>query len=391
LTPDELERELSGPLVSDPTATIGGSTELLEAFNGPGGVERMPVVLPVAARRLPPVLSFADLLLIEALLQHVVQNTVEYSKAIWQSLTPEERAIMLERYTIGVPSGGVPDPSDEVPLLNCVANQVLGYFGNAAIMPFFIPANLAAEVGYTSRDIQDALLKFHRQAYQPARSSITLPARGVLGEAVLGSCDSSEKIDLTRFWNWQDSPPDTATDPAQLATLFAGGNQLVGPGGATAPSTLSNTGSMMTINQGPTALTPADLGKGLIESQPESNLPKDLTGITQLGEQMKVQTQTTADSLNKTIAEASGLAKAAMTALPEAIKAKQGGGTTTPTDGTGTDGTGTGGTGTGGTGTGGTGTGGTGTGTGGTGTGGTGTGTGGTSTGDSDGGAAPSP
>lgn len=324
MSPDELERELSGPLVSDPTAMIaGGTVSLIEDYNGPGGRERMPAVMPVAARRLPPVLSFADLLQIEGLLHHVVESTVEYSKAVWQSLTPEERAILLEQFTIGVPTGGVSDPADEVPLLNCIANQVLGYFGNAAIMPFFIPAKLAEDMGFTSRDIQEALLKFHRQAYLPAQSSITLPARGVLGEAVLGCCDSSEKIDLTRFWNWQDSPADTATDPSQLAALFAGGNQLVGPAGATAPAGLQ-TGPMVTINQGPTAMTPADLAKSLIESMPDSNLPKDLTGITQLGAQMKVQTETTAESLNKTIAEASGLAKAAMAALPGTLQASKG-------------------------------------------------------------------
>jgi hypothetical protein len=323
LSPTDLEREIGGPLVRDPVATIGGGTDLLEAYNGPGGTEVMGAVLPVAARRLPPVLSFADLLRIEAVLHHVVQNTVEFSKAVWESLTPEERAIMLEPYTIGVPTGGIPDPSDEVPLLNCVANVVLGYFGNAAIMPFFIPPQLAGKLGHTSRDVQEALLRFHRQAFVPPQSSITLPARGVLGEAVLGSCDSSEKIDLTRFWNWQDSPSDTATDPATLAGLFGGGNQLVGPGGATAPAALQ-TGPMVTINQGPAALSPADLAAKLIESLPESNLPQDLTGLTQLAAQMKVQTETTAESLNKTIAEASGLAKAAMNAIPAAIQAKRG-------------------------------------------------------------------
>jgi hypothetical protein len=80
--------------------------------------------------------------------------------------------------------------------------------------------------------------------------------------------------------------------------------------------------SMVTINSGPAALTPADLASALIKSQPTSNLPQDLTGITQLGAQMKVQTETTADSLNKTIAEASGLAKEAMKQIPSAIKAK---------------------------------------------------------------------
>jgi hypothetical protein len=369
LSPSDLEREIGGPVVSDPTATIGGTVDLLEAYNGPGGTETMGAVLPVAARRLAPELSFADVLRIEAVLQHVVQNTVEFSKAVWQSLTPEERAIMLEAYTIGVPSGGVPDAADEVPLLNCVANTVIGYFGNAAIMPFFIPATVAGKLGRTSRDVQEALLRFHRQAYAPAQSSVTLPARGVLGEAVLGHCESSEKIDLTRFWNWQDSPADEATDPATLANLLGGGNQLVGPAGATAPSGLQ-TGPMVTINQGPTALSPADLATRLVASMPATNLPQDLTGITQLAAQAKVQTETTAETLNKTIAEATGLAKKAMDVLPGTVGAKKGTAQATTTGGSGT-GTGTGGTGTG--------------------TGGTGTGAGGSTPPPIDGGAAPTP
>jgi uncharacterized membrane protein YgcG len=356
---DELERELSGPLVADPTASIIGPPvlDVIEDFNG-AGLDVMPALMPVAAKRLAPQLAFADLLRIEALLQHVVENTVDFSLSVWKSLTAEERAIMLERFTIGVPSGGVPDATDEVPLLNCVANQVLGYFGNAAIMPFFIPPGVAEKVKYTSRDVQESLLRFHRQSYRPAQSSITLPARGVLGEAVLGHCESSEKIDLTRFWNWQDSPPDQATDPAAVAGLFADPNALVGGAGAQAPAVLQPGGSsMVTINQGPAALTPADLASALIKGQPASNLPTDLTGITQLGAQMKVQTETTAESLNKTIAEASGLAKEAMKQIPEAIKAKsdadaarekkakekekESGGGTGGTSGTGT-GTGTG-------------------------------------------------
>jgi hypothetical protein len=37
-------------------------------------------------------------------------------------------------------------------------------------------------------------------------ASIVLPSGGLFGEAVLGQAISAEKIDLTRFWNWQDSP-----------------------------------------------------------------------------------------------------------------------------------------------------------------------------------------
>ena len=43
---------------------------------------------------------------------------------------------------------------------------------------------------------------------------------GFLGEAVLGHCPSGEKLDMTRFWNWQDSPSDTAPaiSPVTLPT-----------------------------------------------------------------------------------------------------------------------------------------------------------------------------
>ncbi len=384
LSPADLERELGGPVVTDPTARIG-AIDVVEFYNGPGGTEVMSGVLPVAAKRVPPELRFADLLKIEAALQHVVQNTVSYSKAVWQSLIPEERAILLERFTIGVPEGGVTDAADEVPLLNCVANEVLGYFGNCAIMPFFIPIQAEQATRFSTRDLQEALLRFHRQSFVPSQSSITLPARGVLGEAVLGDCNACEKIDLTRFWNWQDSPGDTASDPAQLAQLFSGGNQLVGPAGAQAPSGLA-TGPMVTINQGPTALSPADLAKALIDKLPQSNLPQNLTGLAELAAQAKVQTETTAESLNKTISEASGLAKAALEQVPKAIEAKNkssGGGSGSGGSGSGSgaggSGSGSGGT---GSGSGGSGTGGGSTGSGsggsGSGAGGSGSGTGGT-------------
>ncbi|WP_415402821.1 hypothetical protein [Tateyamaria sp. SN3-11] len=56
-------------------------------------------------------------------------------------------------------------------------------------------------------------------------AQVVLPSGGVFGEAVLGQAVSAEKIDLTRFWNWKDSPipilpPDM--DPVSLATRARG-------------------------------------------------------------------------------------------------------------------------------------------------------------------------
>lgn len=51
-------------------------------------------------------------------------------------------------------------------------------------------------------------------------SEVTIPTGGLFAEAVLGQAVSAERIDLTRFWNWKDSPiPLTPTElkPVDLA------------------------------------------------------------------------------------------------------------------------------------------------------------------------------
>ena len=82
------------------------------------------------ALQIAPVLHYKDILEIEKAAQHIVRNTVRYSRALWMSMTPEERAILLDGYTIGVPPGGLADATQMIPLMNCVENKVLGTFGN---------------------------------------------------------------------------------------------------------------------------------------------------------------------------------------------------------------------------------------------------------------------
>ena len=59
---------------------------------------------------------------------------------------------------------------------------------------------------------------------------LTLPTRGMFGEAKLGHCDASEIIDPTRFWDWQTSPiPDNAPSIAPVST----DTRYEAPGGTT--------------------------------------------------------------------------------------------------------------------------------------------------------------
>ncbi|HVI90669.1 MAG TPA: hypothetical protein VM659_20390 [Dongiaceae bacterium] len=424
LTPADQESNLGGPLLYAFQAAINevdGSGNTLPspqeqyANDTLAGIELPPQTYPVPARQLSPVLRYKEVLEIEKMAQHVVRGTLTYSHAIWASMSSDERAILLEAYTIGVPPGGVPDASQMVPLLNCVENRVLGYFGNSMILPFIIPDVLAKQGLGDGRaaagaldpgKIQDALLAFHQFAFKPPRSTIALPTRGVLGEAVLGHCASAEKLDITRFWNWQDSPGDTApqispvTLPTTTPSLTAG---LTAPNSLTTlPSLINN---VLTAPSPDTSLLQA-LSKAAASQQDFSS---SLTGADQLANLLtNAQNnansaradalKTTKDLTAQTIATVGNIVggmkgnPTAGSTAAAAVSGKSDG--TTPSgsgqgSGQGTGGkTGTGGTGTGGTGgTGGGGTGGTGGGgTGGGGTGGGGTGGGGTGGGGTGGG-----
>ncbi len=303
-SPQELENELGGPILGNFTASLlavtgGGSAnpdpKETYANDDLNGVELPPVVYPVPAVQLAPVLKYSQLLEIEKMLQHVVHNTMVYSKAVWWSLTPEERAIMLEGYTIGVPSGGITDESQMVPLLNCVQNQVLGFYGNSMIMPFIIPASVAESMSITSSQVQEMLTQFHKTAFDPPKSTIALPTRGVLGEAVLGHCSSAEKIDLTRFWNWQDSPADTApqispvTLPTTQPSIAAG---LSGPSALTGMQPLINNNF---TSGGATAPDTSLLSAMVQAAASQKDFSTDITGASQLAP-LILNSQKTAES-----------------------------------------------------------------------------------------------
>jgi hypothetical protein len=261
LSPNDLESALGGPFLSHFQASIQefdaaghpqpptkGETYANDSLNG---VELPAQPYPVPAVQVGPVLRFNQILEIENMVQHVVRNTVLYSKAVWSSMSPDERAILLEHYTIGVPSDGIADSSQMVPLLNCVENRVLGFFGNSMILPFLIPQAVAEQMNIDPTQLQNALLAYQQDSFAAPQSTIALPTRGVLGEAVLGHCPSAEKIDLTRFWNWADAPADAAPAIAPV-TLPTTSPSIAA--GLTAPNTLTNLPPM--INNLLTAPTP---------------------------------------------------------------------------------------------------------------------------------------
>lgn len=102
---------------------------------------------------------------------------------------------------------------------------------------------------------------------------VALPTRGVLAEAQLGSCNSCEKRDATRFWDWQESPcedPPTITD--------------ISPGFKGKPPDLKPTElpqAVVQITQPPAAPDPAGLA-ALITLLGKGDSFRDMSGLVPL-------------------------------------------------------------------------------------------------------------
>lgn len=279
----QLAKELGPPYFwnfrADLTASVRGNPE---SYVQPDSsfIELPAGTYPIPAVEVSPLLKYSDLILIENTLQHVLRNMVRYSKAVWMWLTPEERVMLLEPYLVSFPG-----LSSTIPLLDCIANVVLGFHGNSMMMPFSIPQALGDQQGWplTSGQLEDSLLRFHRQSAPHQVSRMMLPTRGVLGEAMLGHCASGEKIDLTRFWNWQDSPADSA--PA-ITPVTVPSSQVSTLATAQAPNQLS--GMLPNLINNTLQAAPQQPNTSLLQSLITAAMaqkgidPSTITGASQL-------------------------------------------------------------------------------------------------------------
>jgi hypothetical protein len=108
-----------------------------------------------------------------------------------------------------------------------------------------------------------------------ASDHVDLPTSGVFAEAILGRSNASEKIDLTRFWNWKDSPIPhlaPAINPVDTGTRATTTDGLT-------PTQAATVLNLMT----PTALPDPNLN-GVITAIQNGALFRDPTGQATLGQ-----------------------------------------------------------------------------------------------------------
>jgi hypothetical protein len=134
------------------------------------------------------------------LLRHLAANDEHYSQAVWANADELTLSRMLGNHFYAPSHMTEAERAAErtVPLGARVDPKPVAMTGNY----------LAFRWNFPDKDKRRAWLEDARlnEDESIAAQAIALPSGGVFAEAVLGQSNSAEKLDLTRFWDWQDSP-----------------------------------------------------------------------------------------------------------------------------------------------------------------------------------------
>lgn len=180
---------------------------------------------PPTAAPLPPPYDLAA---------HLRAHAMHYTMAVLRRADPSLLGYALS----GLKAGGRP-------LLGQVDPVPIATSGNYLV--FRWPALSGSAMWTQLRRLRGLVDSSGAHVVGRRESLVPVPSGGVFAEAVLGRFNSAEKLDMTRFWNWQDSP--TPLVPPEIAPLQAG------------------------IRTGAAALTPGQLGAANLQQKDAPPLP----------------------------------------------------------------------------------------------------------------------
>lgn len=187
------------------------------------------------------------------LIAHLEENALHYSSAIWRSLDAAAITTLLGTYRLG--GQRLIEVIDPVPA---------AVSGNYLVFRFY---------GDLGTEAWEALQEKLGEDATPREDMVPLPSGGVFAEAVLGRSNAAEKLDITRFWNWQDSPIPIL--PSEISPLSAGGKA-----NDKTPQTGALEGSIVNIVNPPSLPDPAGLGP-LYSAVANGGMFRDMSGLAQ--------------------------------------------------------------------------------------------------------------
>ena len=216
------------------------------------------------------VLEFLQLVASNELSDLLNQHALYYSQQIWMNVDTHFLAMQLSQYTFN----GQPVTESIDPKPVAVAGNCLGFIWH----------------NHVDKEWNE-WVENNINLDRVTRQRIALPTDGVFGEAVLGRFNSAERLDFTRFWNWQDSPiPFTAPEISPVQAGQQDASQPQQPGRLDAP--------VVNILNPPPLPDPTGM-PGILQAIVAANLFRDMTGITQVGTLAGTVTQASAQGASQ--------------------------------------------------------------------------------------------
>jgi hypothetical protein len=189
--------------------------------------------------------------------QHLRDNRMHYSQAIFRALDATQSALLLSGFGVKVGDSMVPVAQVVEPRPIRVIGNYLAFKMNSDAVSDSTWRQWLDErgikIGATKEDI------------------VPLATGGTFAEAVLGRSNCAEKLDITRFWNWQDSPiPLQPTEIAAIGTGSRAQPEDVKPGQLSNPI----------VNIMPPTSLPDPVGTAaVLQAIQNGNMFRDMSGL----------------------------------------------------------------------------------------------------------------
>jgi hypothetical protein len=190
---------------------------------------------------------------------HLQANRGYYTRAVLERLDAASLVLLLSGVTwLGKP------------LVDQIEPNPIAVTGNFIVLR--APAETTDDSGIAGFQTWGDLLTDRQIDFARIESRLVpIPTGGVFAEAVLGRSNAAEKLDITRFWNWQDSPiPLQPPELAPIATGTRATDENLTPGQLGAP--------VVTVQ--PTTVLPDPSGlSASLGALASANLFRDMSGL----------------------------------------------------------------------------------------------------------------
>jgi hypothetical protein len=230
-------------------------------------VELPEVTIPQGRRTDTPLVTVRSGAVDVNLAKHLADNRLYYSQAVLRSLDAAQLALLLSGLSITVDTLG-PDnqPTTKTVLVAQVIDPIpIRYVGNYLAFRMSVESDFDVRWKEWLADHGVEVGKLYKQDIVP------LGTGGVFAEAVLGRSNAAEKLDITRFWDWQDSP--IPLQPTEIAAIQTGSRAT--PEDLT-PGQLSN--PIINITS-PTSLPDPAGTAAALQAVQNGNMFRDMSGL----------------------------------------------------------------------------------------------------------------